>query len=52
MQGTNQLAGNQPSEILDAAKRVLRGDWQGGRIPEKWNGRAAERIVEALAALP
>lgn len=51
-QGTNQLAGNQPSEILDAAGRVLRGDWQGGRIPEKWDGRAAERIVEALAALP
>ena len=43
--GTNVMVGNQPSEILTQAKKVLSGESKPSRIPEKWDGHAAERIV-------
>ena len=46
--GTNLIVGNNKGKILDAAAKVMNGDWGGGRIPEKWDGRAAERIVDWL----
>lgn len=46
--GTNQLVGNEKGAILAAARGVLAGKAGQGRIPEKWDGRAAERIVEVL----
>jgi UDP-N-acetylglucosamine 2-epimerase (non-hydrolysing) len=27
---------------------MVRGDWKKGGIPEKWDGKTAERIVELL----
>ncbi len=47
-QGTNVVVGNDPVRLLEEAERVLDGDTRKGRIPEKWDGRAAERIVEVL----
>jgi UDP-N-acetylglucosamine 2-epimerase (non-hydrolysing) len=47
-QGTNQLVGNEPQAILDAARAVLEGRGRKGRVPEKWDGRSAERIVDVL----
>ncbi|MGY6214062.1 non-hydrolyzing UDP-N-acetylglucosamine 2-epimerase [Methylolobus aquaticus] len=47
-EGTNHLVGDQGPDILVAAQKVLRGQTAAGRIPEKWDGRAAERIVEVL----
>jgi UDP-N-acetylglucosamine 2-epimerase (non-hydrolysing) len=47
-EGTNQLVGNRKERILDAARRVLDGPPAAGRVPEKWDGKAAERIVEVL----
>jgi UDP-N-acetylglucosamine 2-epimerase (non-hydrolysing) len=47
-EGTNQLVGNDKECILKAARRVLGGSFAGGRIPEKWDGKAAERIVQVL----
>jgi UDP-N-acetylglucosamine 2-epimerase (non-hydrolysing) len=49
--GTNFIVGNQRDPILRQAMKVLRGDVPPGRIPEKWDGRAAERIVDVLAAV-
>jgi UDP-N-acetylglucosamine 2-epimerase (non-hydrolysing) len=43
--GTNVLAGSDGGRILEAAGRALRGEFPQGRIPEKWDGRAGERIV-------
>jgi UDP-N-acetylglucosamine 2-epimerase (non-hydrolysing) len=48
-QGTNRVVGREAQAILAATFDVLRGDQnQPARIPELWDGRAAERIVEAL----
>lgn len=47
-EGTNLLVGDQGPDILAAARRVLQGDVQTGRVPEKWDGQVAQRIVEVL----
>ena len=37
-----------PAHIVAETYRILRGESDAGRIPELWNGHAAERIVEIL----
>lgn len=49
--GTNVIVGNQRQDIIDRARDVLRHDTTIGGIPEKWDGRAATRIVEFLNGL-
>ncbi len=49
--GSNVLVGNRPENIMAAAKRVLEGDVRPGRIPDRWDGAAAIRIVETLRKL-
>ncbi len=46
--GTNILVGNDPQAILNAARPIIAGRELKGAIPEKWDGKAAERIVEVL----
>jgi len=48
--GTNVIVGNSPDKILSAARTVIAGQGKKGDIPEKWDGRAAERIVEWLVS--
>jgi UDP-N-acetylglucosamine 2-epimerase (non-hydrolysing) len=48
-EGTNVLVGSDPAVIHAEARRVLEGNGKRGRIPELWDGHAAERIVEILA---
>lgn len=43
---TNVIVGNDPSRIVKAAEDVFGAKCVKGRIPEKWDGMAAERIVE------
>lgn len=50
-QGTNRLVGNKPSAILEGVEWALSRTGGGPPTPEKWDGRAAERIVEVLAAI-
>jgi len=47
-QGTNQLVGTDPENVIVAARKVLAGENKAGRIPPLWDGRAAERIIEIL----
>jgi len=47
-EGTNVVVGNDKDRILAAAKRVLETNTVPGRVPEKWDGKAAERIVRML----
>jgi UDP-N-acetylglucosamine 2-epimerase (non-hydrolysing) len=49
--GTNELIGTNPANIAPAMKRLMRGEWKKGGIPEKWDGKAAERIVAVLKTL-
>jgi UDP-N-acetylglucosamine 2-epimerase (non-hydrolysing) len=50
-QGTNRVVGSDPERIRNAVRSILRGeDTRARRVPELWDGRAAERIVEALIA--
>lgn len=46
--GTNVLVGTDPQRIIQEAERVLEGQVREGSMPEKWDGRAGERIVAAL----
>ncbi|MDA7509788.1 UDP-N-acetylglucosamine 2-epimerase (non-hydrolyzing) [bacterium] len=46
--GTNELIGTNPERIPPAMERLLSVQWKKGVIPEKWDGKAAERIVEVL----
>lgn len=46
--GTNELVGTNPDNLSPVLARLMAGQWKKGQIPEKWDGRAAERIVEAL----
>lgn len=48
-QGTNTMVGRDREAILDAIDGILRGQSKRGRVPEYWDGRAAERIAADLA---
>jgi len=47
-EGTNELVGTDPERICAAAERVLAGGRRRGRVPERWDGRAAHRIRTVL----
>jgi UDP-N-acetylglucosamine 2-epimerase (non-hydrolysing) len=46
--GTNELIGTDPAAIGPALKALFDGKWKKGSIPEKWDGRTSERIVDVL----
>ena len=47
-EGSNLLVGSDPNRILEGARKILGGDWKESKIPELWDGKAAERIVKIL----
>lgn len=49
-EGTNRLVGMNKATIMNAATAVLDGGRPAGRIPELWDGSAAQRIVEILVS--
>jgi UDP-N-acetylglucosamine 2-epimerase (non-hydrolysing) len=49
--GTNELLGTDPKSIKPAFEKLLSGNWKKGSIPEKWDGKTADRIVEILLEL-
>jgi UDP-N-acetylglucosamine 2-epimerase (non-hydrolysing) len=49
--GTNELIGTDPAKLAPALDRLFAGEWKKGAIPEKWDGRTGERIVQILAGL-
>lgn len=46
--GANQVVGSVPEAIVRAARAIRVDGRSGFPVPEKWDGRAAERIVEIL----
>jgi UDP-N-acetylglucosamine 2-epimerase (non-hydrolysing) len=49
--GTNELIGTDPENLGPALSRLMAGQWKKGGIPERWDGRAAVRIVTELERL-
>lgn len=50
-EGTNELVGTNPDNIVPALKRLYAGEWKTGGIPEKWDGKTGPRIVKHLENL-
>jgi len=49
--GTNELIGTDPAKLRPALARLMTEQWKKGGIPEKWDGKAAVRIVAELERL-
>jgi len=47
-EGTNTIVGTKPEAILAAFSDVMVSGGKTGRVPEFWDGKAAERIVSIL----
>jgi UDP-N-acetylglucosamine 2-epimerase (non-hydrolysing) len=47
-EGTNELLGTNPEAIKPALKKLFKGDWKKGSIPQFWDGKTGERIVNQL----
>jgi UDP-N-acetylglucosamine 2-epimerase (non-hydrolysing) len=49
-EGTNTLAGTDATRIIEVASAAIAGRGKKGRRPVLWDGQAARRIVDTLAA--
>ena len=47
--GTNQVLGHDTARMQREVLTILDGRPKTGRVPERWDGHAAERIAEILA---
>lgn len=46
--GSNVLVGGDAAKLDEALDRLLRGEWKRCALPDRWDGRTAERIVQIL----
>lgn len=46
--GTNELVGDDMQLLAERIEQMLRGEWKKSSIPDRWDGRSAERIVQIL----
>jgi UDP-N-acetylglucosamine 2-epimerase (non-hydrolysing) len=49
--GTNELLGTDPKNIAPAFEKLFGGHWKKGSIPELWDGKTSERIVQHLVEI-
>lgn len=49
--GTNVLVGDDTEKLQSAMKNMVESNWKTGQIPDRWDGRSAERIVKILLQL-
>ena len=47
-QGTNTVVGTDPDRIFACYADIMSRGGKAGRVPELWDGKAAERIVEVI----
>jgi UDP-N-acetylglucosamine 2-epimerase (non-hydrolysing) len=47
-QGTNVLVGEDPARLAEELGRMVSHQWKDASLPDRWDGRSAERIVQVL----
>ena len=47
-EGTNTLLGSDAASILPAVEQILAMGGKAGRVPDLWDGRAAERVADII----
>ncbi len=46
--GTNELVGEDADILSSMLRKLLKGEWKKTGIPDRWDGRSAERILQIL----
>ena len=46
--GTNELVGENSFALSASLDKLLHGEWKHAILPDRWDGRTAERIVQTL----
>ena len=46
--GTNELVNEDSVALANALERLMLGEWKHTTLPDRWDGRTAERIVQTL----
>ena len=46
--GSNEVVGTDPEKIVSLGDLALAGNWKKSGIPDLWDGKASQRIVETL----
>ena len=47
-QGSNVLVGEDIEQLQEALATIKRGEWKKCSLPDRWDGRTAERIVQTI----
>jgi UDP-N-acetylglucosamine 2-epimerase (non-hydrolysing) len=47
-QGTNVLVGEDANKLRESLTDLVAGRWKTSSLPDRWDGRTAERIVKIL----
>ncbi|MBX3439051.1 MAG: UDP-N-acetylglucosamine 2-epimerase (non-hydrolyzing) [Planctomycetaceae bacterium] len=50
-EGTNTLVGTDMELLRAEVDKILAGKGKAGRVPDKWDGHAAERIVDVMTTI-
>ena len=46
--GSNVLVGEDPERLREAVSKMVRDEWKHGALPDRWDGRTADRILQIL----
>jgi len=49
--GSNVLVGENADKLADAVTDIIKGQWKKCLLPDRWDGRTAERIIRILLEL-
>ena len=48
--GSNVLVGEDPDRLREAVTQLVNGQWKHSALPDRWDGRTADRILQILLA--
>ena len=46
--GSNVLVGEDPEKLREAVQKMVAGEWKKCALPDRWDGRTADRIIQIL----